>query len=132
MTTKLLWVTIRPLIPQSRIKSVKNILVSNVQGLFQIHEGPLALNPIIILQGVPNDLTYFFNGSLQRIEHQIIMLVSNDSQHDSNLCFQLHNVALSPIKLHSPLSFFFKSRHYEVVAWATHVCDVAPKRLPTQ
>lgn len=36
------------------------------------------LNPIIILQGVPNDLTCSLNGPLQSIKNPIIPLASND------------------------------------------------------
>lgn len=34
--------------PPSQIKFVKNILVGNVQGLFQIQESPLPLNPAML------------------------------------------------------------------------------------
>ena len=45
-----------------------------MRGLLQVRENPLPLDPIIILQGVPNDLASFLNGPLQIIKHQIISL----------------------------------------------------------
>ena len=53
---------------------VKGTLVSNVRGFSQVRESPLPLNPTIILQGVPNNLICFLNGSLQSIKTQIIPL----------------------------------------------------------
>ena len=50
--------------PPSRIDLVKNILVGHVRVLFQIRDSPFPLNPPIIMQGVPNDLTCFLYGPL--------------------------------------------------------------------
>ena len=56
----------------SCIKFIKNILIGHVRGLFQVYESPFPLNPTIIVQGVPNDLTCFLNGPLQIVKNQII------------------------------------------------------------
>ena len=74
MTTRFLRVIIRLLLPPCRIEFVGNILVGHVQGLFQIRESLFSLNPTIILQGVPNDLTCFLDGPLLIIKHKIILL----------------------------------------------------------
>jgi hypothetical protein len=50
--------------PLSRIEFIKNALVGLLQGLFQIHESLFLLNPTMIMQGVPNDLTCFLNWQL--------------------------------------------------------------------
>jgi hypothetical protein len=59
------------------IKFVKDILVSNIRGFFQIRKSPLPLNPTIILQDVPNDLMCFLNGPLQSIKKHIVSLAPN-------------------------------------------------------
>ena len=60
--------------PPGWMEFVNNILVGHVWGLFQVRESPFPLNPTIILQGVPNDLTCFLNGPLLIIKHKIIPL----------------------------------------------------------
>ena len=60
--------------PPSWVEFVKDILVGNVWGLFQVQEGLLPLDPTIIVQGFPNDLTCCLNGLLRSVKYQIIMV----------------------------------------------------------
>jgi hypothetical protein len=61
--------------PSSRIEFIKKVIVGHVWGLFQALESLFPLNPTIIMQGIPNDLSCFLNEPLQIIENRIISLV---------------------------------------------------------
>ena len=67
-----------------QIKFVENVLIGHIWGLFQVLKGPFPLDPPIILQGVPNDLTCFLNGPLQIVENEIIPLMPDNPRNTAS------------------------------------------------
>ena len=78
VTTKLLRVTMRPWTHQTLSNSLKNILISNMQSVFQILEGTLPLKSIIVKQRVPHDLVGFLHWPLDSLKKQFIALTPNN------------------------------------------------------
>ena len=61
-----------------QVKFIKNILIGNIQSLFQVMKSPLSLQSPIVNKGVPHHLVRLFQRPLTSIENQIITLTPND------------------------------------------------------
>lgn len=62
---------------------------------FRVLEYPFPFDPLIIMEGIPNDLTCFLDGSLQIVENQIHPLPPNDPRKTS---FQKEPDTTKPLK----------------------------------